>query len=231
MSSVLPDYEDIGNSNSNGFISQSGPTPNLSGRMGTPFGASAGSSNYATVPGSLPGGYTINTLDETILQSINRDLSEVFQKTKQVLIPRAQKDVLKEWDLWGPLLFTLLLSILLSYIASEQQASIVFTEVFVVMTIGSSIVTLNCKLLGGNISFFQSVCTLGYCVSPLLISALITVLIKKNIISMLCVAATVFWSIYAASGFLTESHFQNRKLLALYPIVLFYSIFGWIITI
>ncbi|PVZ99842.1 hypothetical protein BB558_004123 [Smittium angustum] len=191
MSSVLPDYEDIGNSNSNGFISQSGPTPNLSGRMGTPFGASAGSSNYATVPGSLPGGYTINTLDETILQSINRDLSEVFQKTKQVLIPRAQKDVLKEWDLWGPLLFTLLLSI----------------------------------------SFFQSVCTLGYCVSPLLISALITVLIKKNIISMLCVAATVFWSIYAASGFLTESHFQNRKLLALYPIVLFYSIFGWIITI
>ena len=34
-------------------------------------------------------------------------------------------------------------------------------QVFVIVWVGSLIVTLNTKLLGGNISFFQSVCVLG----------------------------------------------------------------------
>jgi hypothetical protein len=36
-----------------------------------------------------------------------------------------------------------------------------FAEVFVIVWLGSMVVTLNTKLLGGHISFFQSVCVLG----------------------------------------------------------------------
>ena len=36
-----------------------------------------------------------------------------------------------------------------------------FAEVFVIVWLGSLVVTLNTKLLGGHISFFQSVCVLG----------------------------------------------------------------------
>lgn len=45
-----------------------------------------------------------------------------------------------------------------------------FAEVFVIVWIGALVVTLNSKLLGGQISFFQSVCVLGYCLTPLAIA-------------------------------------------------------------
>lgn len=48
-----------------------------------------------------------------------------------------------------------------------------FAEVFVIVWIGAMIVTLNSKLLGGKISFFQSVCVLGYCLTPLAISLIV----------------------------------------------------------
>ena len=48
-----------------------------------------------------------------------------------------------------------------------------FAEVFVIVWIGALIVTLNIKVLGGTISFFQSVCVLGYCLLPLSISLVV----------------------------------------------------------
>jgi protein YIPF6 len=39
------------------------------------------------------------------------------------------------------------------------------------MWVGAGVVTVNGQLLGGRLSFFQSVCLLGYCVFPILISA------------------------------------------------------------
>jgi hypothetical protein len=48
-----------------------------------------------------------------------------------------------------------------------------FAEVFVIVWIGSMVVTLNSKLLGGNISFFQSICVLGYCLLPTTIALIV----------------------------------------------------------
>ncbi|OMJ19081.1 Protein YIPF6 [Smittium culicis] len=181
--------------------------PNLSGRLNTPL-SSSNYHNSSSAVDSLPGGFSRNTLDESVMDSILRDFYEVAGKTKQVLIPKNKKNVLKEY----------------------QQAAIVFTEVFMVMSLGSCVITLNCKLLGGQISFFQSVCALGYCVFPLVFSTLLMAILKKNIFTVLFVLVTVAWSIYAASGFLTDAHFASKKFLALYPIILFYSTIGWIIT-
>lgn len=66
----------------------------------------------------------------------------------------------------------LLLSTILSITAPGQSASLVFAAVFVIVWCGAAAVTLNAQLLGGTISFFQSVCILGYCVFPLTLSAL-----------------------------------------------------------
>ena len=44
---------------------------------------------------------------------------------------------------------------------------------FVVVWLGALVVTLNTKLLGGHISFFQSVCVLGYCLLPLSIALIV----------------------------------------------------------
>lgn len=75
-------------------------------------------------------------------------------------------------DLWGPLLVCLTLSIMLSITAPSDQSAMVFTGVFVIIWLGAAIVTINAQLLGSPISFFQSVCVLGYCVFPLNIATL-----------------------------------------------------------
>ncbi|CAN0498224.1 unnamed protein product, partial [Ectocarpus sp. 8 AP-2014] len=62
--------------------------------------------------------------------------------------------------------------------APADQGALVFAAVFVVVWCGAALVTLNAQLLGGTISFFQSVCVLGYCVFPLLVSAVLCLILS-----------------------------------------------------
>lgn len=39
--------------------------------------------------------------------------------------------------------------------------------------------TINTKLLGGKISFFQCVCVLGYCIFPIVMAAAVVYLLKQ----------------------------------------------------
>ena len=50
----------------------------------------------------------------------------------------------------GPLIFCLLLSLLLSMTASQAQKTNVFSGVFALVWIGEAVVTMQIKLLGGN---------------------------------------------------------------------------------
>jgi hypothetical protein len=53
-----------------------------------------------------------------------------------------------------------------------------FGVVFLIMWGGSFVVTVNTKLLGGKISFFQCVCVLGYCLFPIVLAAVLVTLLK-----------------------------------------------------
>lgn len=94
------------------------------------------------------------TLDEKVSETILRDLKQVASKLKVVLFPRDDYEgavkQLKEWDLWGPLLVCLTMSIMLSLTAPEAQKAVVFAGVFVLVWAGAAIVTLNAQLLGGS---------------------------------------------------------------------------------
>jgi hypothetical protein len=57
---------------------------------------------------------------------------------------------LRDWDLWGPLIFCLLLSLLLSFNARPEQRDAVFSGVFAMVWLGEAIVTLQIRLLGGS---------------------------------------------------------------------------------
>jgi len=54
-----------------------------------------------------------------------------------------------------------------------------FGMVFLIMWGGSFIVTINTKLLGGHISFFQCVCVLGYSIFPIVLSAVLVYILKQ----------------------------------------------------
>lgn len=140
-----------------------------------------------------------NTIDESVWDTLRRDLLAVWAKLREVLYPRyllggtmfdsegglrgaysnirgagisgtreeltglASRMVdaeallqsnmtpgLRDWDLWGPLIFCLLLSLLLSFTARGDQRDAVFSGVFAMIWLGEAVVTLQIKLLGGN---------------------------------------------------------------------------------
>ncbi|XP_059993921.1 protein YIPF6 isoform X1 [Lagenorhynchus albirostris] len=116
-----------------------------------------------------------STLNESVQNTIMRDLKAVGKKFMHVLYPRKSNTLLRDWDLWGPLILCVTLALMLQRgsVDSEKDGGPQFAEVFVIVWFGAVTITLNSKLLGGNISFFQSLCVLGYCILPLTVAMLV----------------------------------------------------------
>jgi len=98
-------------------------------------------------------------------------------------------------------------------------------------------------------SFFQSVCVLGYCVFPILLAATVILVVEwvidlLFIINMAICGVALFWSVTckknffflelileAAVGFMQALVPEEKKLLAVYPILLFYLSLSWFVLI
>ncbi|KAK3626305.1 hypothetical protein LTR56_019882 [Elasticomyces elasticus] len=258
--------------------STSDRNPLLSGNISTPQSQSINrtansSQNYLT--SAIPGEdrrAPVNTIDESVWDTLRRDLLAVWEKMRQVLYPKyllggmmgqgsgiggaeraeggslaggvaavrgivgrwpdadvvlngdgGMSEGLRDWDLWGPLLFSLLLSFLLSLNAREDQRSLVFSGVFATIWIASAIVTLQIKLLGGNISFFQSICIIGYTLFPLVIASLLSALHVYTIVRIPVYSVLGLWSLAAGVSILGGSGVvKGRVALAVYPLFVFY---------
>jgi len=209
----------------------------ISGNIGSSAGGSATNAARRTVGGvRVETRYTgVDTLDEPVTTTIVRDLHSIYIKVVQVLYPRrtgAGREVLKDWDLWGPLILCLMLGIMLSVNAPKDQALGVFTGVVVIISIGSLIVTVQAKLLGGRVSFFQALCVLGYCVAPLDVAALISCFVHTIWVRAPIALGAWAWCIWASVNFLDGTKIEaQRILLAVYPLLLFYFILAWMILI
>ncbi|KAF7716641.1 Yip1 domain-containing protein [Penicillium ucsense] len=233
-----------------------------------------GYGNYLT--SSIPGEdrrATQNTIDESVWETLSRDLIAVWEKMRQVLWPKyllggmlqrggggmgdaaergeamagfgrnlrglvgrwpdadmvlqgGMSEGLRDWDLWGPLVFCLILSLFLS-IAKGDQASNVFSGVFCIVWIGEAAVTLQIKLLGGKISFFQSISIIGYTLFPLVIAALLSALRLPTIARIPVYLVLVAWSLAAGVSILGGSGvLRNRVGIAVYPLFVFYIAIG-----
>lgn len=150
------------------------------------------------------------------------------------------------------------LAVLLSFKAPAGQASLVFAAVFCAVWIGSAVVTVNAQLLGGTISFFQSVCVLGYCVFPMTLAAVVVDLFKmiplgafSTLVELAVLVVAFLWStrassvsesrfIFAGSPVLLNYHLQvfigqyiaaPRRVLAVFPVLFFYTFLAWMILL
>ncbi|XP_018598729.1 protein YIPF6 [Scleropages formosus] len=179
-----------------------------------------------------------STLDEPVKDTILRDLKAVGKKFVHVMYPKKSSALLRDWDLWGPLLLCVTLALMLQGGAADKKddGGPQFAEVFVIIWFGSVVITLNSKLLGGTISFFQSLCVLGYCILPLTVAMIICRLVLLGgtgtvsfIVRLIMVVASFSWSTFASTAFLADSQPPNRKALVVYPIFLFYFVIGWMV--
>ncbi|KAI0671791.1 Yip1-domain-containing protein [Trametes maxima] len=212
----------------------------VSGNIGTPVeGSSSGvqRSNRRTVGGvQVETRYTgVDTLDEPVTTTIARDLLSIYTKLIQVLYPprsSGNRDLLRDWDLWGPLVLCLTLGILLSINAPPSQSLGVFTSVVVIIAVGSLVVTVQAKLLGGRVSFFQGLCVLGYCVAPLNVAALVSTFVHLIYVRAPVALVAWAWCVWASVNFLDGTKIEaQRILLAVYPLLLFYFVLAWMIII
>ena len=159
-------------------------------------------------------------------------------KFVHVMYPKKNTALLRDWDLWGPLLLCVTLAVMLQggSADSKDDGGPQFAEVFVIIWFGSIIITLNSKLLGGTISFFQSLCVLGYCIMPLTVAMVVCRIVLLGgsgtasfVVRLVVVTASFGWSTFASTAFLVDSQPPNRKALVVYPIFLFYFVIGWMI--
>ncbi|KAJ8064207.1 hypothetical protein OCU04_006556 [Sclerotinia nivalis] len=249
----------------------------LTGNIQTTQSTSQSNQNYLTsrIPGEDRRAPT-NTLDESVWETLSRDLSAIWSKMREVLYPKylfggsmidshglrgaysqfresgmqgareelrgmigrvtdvegltqgnAMSEGLRDWDLWGPLVFCLGLSLLLSFRARGDQMSKVFSGVFAMVWLGEAVVTVQIKLLGGNISFAQSVCIIGYTLFPLVIAALLSALSLHPIPRIPIYIVLVGWSMAAGISILGGSGVvKNRVGLAVFPLFVFYLMLG-----
>jgi hypothetical protein len=203
------------------------------------------------------GGDTTNTLDEPVSETILRDLRQIAYKIKHVLVPTNSTKELRNWDLWGPLILCLVLAwyarqqrVLLvrtrahllvrlvhcvasslSITSPRDQSALVFAAVFVIVWCGAGVVTLNAALLGGNISFLQSVCVLGYCLAPLSLASFLAHAWLNIYFRFALVLLAFVWATKASVGFMSQLVPDNRRALAVYPVFLFYLTISWMILV
>ena len=114
---------------------------------------------------------------------------------------------------------------------SDDEKAVVFAGVFVIVWLGSGVVTINAQLLGGQISFLQSVCVLGYCIAPLALASLITHIVSLWIVHWIAVAVALVWCCKASVGFMSVLVPTEKRTLAVYPVLLFYISIAWLILV
>jgi hypothetical protein len=123
---------------------------------------------------------------------------------------------------------------ILSSGTAADDKTLLFEIVFIIVWLGGGIIAINGQLLGGTISFFQSICLLGYCLFPLNIAALINLIIGSYVpffVKMIYVGIAFVWATYSSIHFIREMVPADRKELAMYPVCLFYLFLSWFIIL
>ena len=75
---------------------------------------------------------------------------------------------------------------------------------------------------------------LGYCLFPLNLAALLNLLIGSYVhvlVKLFYVGVAFIWSTYSSVHFIKEMVPEDRKELAMYPVLLFYLFLSWFIIL
>eukprot|EP00796_Vickermania_ingenoplastis_P006508 gene6508-4687_t len=166
----------------------------------------------------------ISTLDEPVLTTLKRDLKAIGQKLYVVVCPFLNHgEELRDWDLWG--------RCCCASSSPCNNTSLLFSAVFTIVGAGAAVVTLNAKLLGSTIDFFQTVCVMGYCLAPVCLGALWCLISPLFWLNFPMMVAVCCWACWAVMRFFRGTVSEEKELLVLFPVVLFYALLSWVVLV
>lgn len=203
-----------------------------------------------------------DTLDEPIIVTLKRDVSSIVSKLKLVFWPKSEADIYlnlyKNWECYGVMLFTTYIAFATSTCKEECDGyhTSNFSSNFVLLWLGIIAICLNYMLLmtprtlqaAANttadfgavdapirrLSFFQLICSAGYCLSipatGLLFVEVIALLagrhshlfrMEKALVSLIF---GLIWPALSCSQMLSIHFMSNKSFLIFYPIALYFSV-------
>jgi hypothetical protein len=99
-------------------------------------------------------------------------------------------------------------------VSSGKDKEVVFGAIFFIIWFGSIMVTLNAQLLEAKVTFFSSLCLLGYCVFPMNLAALAVAITKAFLpfwAKLIIIAVGFVWSTFSSKGFMSALVADNKK--------------------
>lgn len=138
-----------------------------------------------------------------------------------------------DWDLWGPLVFSMGYAVTMGFTAPSLQKNIVFSNSFSFIWLFYLVIGLNIQLLGGSISFLSAISATGYLMFPIVVGAVLsTLLLSRGVFRLIIMLFVTAWSIYAALMCLKCSGvLPGRVFLTIYPICIMYLVLAWLAVI
>lgn len=160
-----------------------------------------------------------------LLEELDIDLNGIKHKIQCVVLPLAKnlnRTALRDDpDFWGPL-FVVLLFAMLSVYGQFRVVSWIIT----IWILGSFLVFVIARVLGGEVTYSQIVGIIGYSLIPLLFMACISPFIQNlYYLNVLLKVFGLAWSTYSAATLLCSHQLRHKKALLLYPIFLLYIYF------
>lgn len=138
-----------------------------------------------------------------------------------------------DWDLWGPLIFSLGYSVTMGLAAPNSQTNSVFSGTFTFIWLFYLVVGINIQMLGGSISFLSAISATGYSMFPIVLGAVVsTLFVRWKLVRLAIIAVLDLWSVYAADMSLRcLGVLPGRVFLAIYPVALMYAVMSWLVVI
>lgn len=161
-----------------------------------------------------------------LLEELDINPRDIVHKLRCVLLPlpsaQEQRTAIRDNpDFWGPL-FVVLAYALISVYGQFRVVSWIVT----IWVFGSLLIFVLARVLGGEVSFSQTLGVIGYSLLPLVIVApLVSAIYSLPWVSFCVKAVGVLWSTYSAGSLLAREELRHKKPLLLYPTFLLYVYF------
>ncbi|XP_071962390.1 protein YIPF4-like [Antedon mediterranea] len=161
-----------------------------------------------------------------LLEELDIDLKDIYYKIRCVIFPCSflgfkHQIVRDSPDFWGPLLVVLCFS-LISVYGQFRVVSWIIT----IWVIGSLVVFLLARVLGGEVNYSQCLGVIGYSLLPMTFTGLLVPFLSSlHYLAIIIKFSGVAWSSYSAGCLLVQDDLKTKKPLLLYPILLLYIYF------
>ena len=153
-----------------------------------------------------------------LLEELEIDLPAIAGRLRWALRPPREGVRESLQDFWGPVGVMLLYSALLVW----GQLSVV-SWILTIWAAGSGLVFFLARVLGADLTLSHTLCALGYCVLPLVLSRLMLLIVgSAGAVSIGLRAVCTLWATYSAASWLETEELARKRVLLIYPILLYF---------